>query len=176
MKTKKMLIAFVVGLASFLPQVGLAQGFKWEMSPKYIGEIHAGYKTTTKVAGFDTYSAMAELGTLQGVSLNQYLDLAIGVDALMLTHYYDGSGLRFGMDVYFDMRPSYPVNDQFKVFLDLGLGGFFGVHSEPELGSGFFCQFGPGFRYRKLNLSLGLQSFGTGDGTVGFFTKVGLYF
>lgn len=175
MKANKMLIAFVTGLLSLLPLTGSAQGFHWEMSPKYFGEIHAGYKTTTKVGGMDLYTGAAELGTLQGVSLNQYLDLGVGVDALMLTHYYSGSGLRFGMDVYFDMRPAYPVTDDFKVFLDLGLGGFFGIHSKPPFGSGFFCQFGPGCRYKSLNLSLGMQSFGTGSGATGFFAKLGLY-
>lgn len=171
-----MLIALVVWVCMALPLSGYAQNFKWEMSPKYVGELHAGYKTTTHVSGMNTYTGMAELGTLQGVSLNQYLDLAVGVDAFMMTHYYTDCGLRFGMTTYFDMRPAYPISDKFKVFLDLGLGGFFNIKSEPELGSGFFCQFGPGFRYKKFNLSCGLQSFGTGDGSVGFFAKVGLYF
>lgn len=177
MKANKMLFALVVGLLGFLPLSGFAQSFKWEMTPKYVGEIHAGYKTTTKVSGFDTYSGMVELGTLQGVSLNQYLDLAVGVDALMLTHYYKGHDLRFGMNVYFDMRPAYPITDKFKVFLDLGLGGFFNVHSEPyKLGNGFFCQFGPGFRFRKLNLSMGMQTFDSGKGATAFYAKLGLYF
>lgn len=172
-----MLLALVAGILGLLPLTGSAQSFQWEMSPKYVGEIHTGYKTTTKVSGFDTYSGMVALGTLQGVSLNRYLDLAVGVDALMLTHYYKNHDLRFGMNVYFDMRPAFPITDKFKVFLDLGLGGFFGVHSEPyELGSGFFCQFGPGFRYRKLNLSMGLQSIGSGQGATAFYAKLGLYF
>lgn len=170
-----MLFALVVGLCMTLPLSGNAQNFKWEMMPKYVGEIHAGYKTTTHVSGMNTYTGMAELGTLQGVSLNQYLDLSIGVDAFMMTHYYTDCGLRFGMTTYLDMRPAYPINDRFKVFLDLGLGGFFNLKSKPELGNGFYCQFGPGFRYKKFNLSCGLQSFGTGDGSVGFFSKVGFF-
>lgn len=169
-------MALLVGLFSILPFSGSAGNFKWEMSPTYVGEIHAGYKTTTHSYGADSYSAMAELGTLQGVSLNQYLDLAVGVDALMMTHYYPDCGLRFGMTTYFDMRPAYPINDKFKVFLDLGLGGYFSIKSDPSLGSGFYCQFGPGARYKNLNLSCGLQSFGTGEGAVGFFAKLGLYF
>lgn len=172
-----MLKALVVGVFGLLPLSGFAQSFKWEMSPKYVGEIHAGYKTTTHVLGMDAYLGSVELGTLQGVSLNQYLDLAVGADVLMLTHYYKDHDLRFGMTVYFDMRPAYPINDKFKVFLDLGLGGFFNVHSEPYgLGNCFFCQFGPGFRYRKLNLSLGLQSMGTGQGSTAFYAKLGIYF
>ena len=170
---RKVLVALVLSL---IPLSGFSQGFQWEMSPKYMGEIHAGYKTTTKVSGADNYSGMVELGTLQGVTLNKYLDLAVGVDAFMLTHYYSGCGLRFGMDVYFDMRPGYPLDDKTKVFLDLGLGGCFGVHSEPKMKSDFYCQFGPGIKYRKLNLSLGLQSFGTGSGAVGFYSRIGLYF
>lgn len=171
-----MLLALVVGIIGFLPTLGHAQGFKWEMTPKYVGEIHVGNKTTTKVSGYDMYTGMAELGTLQGVSLNQYLDLAIGVDAFMFTHYYSGCGLRFGGDVYFDVRPGYPITDSFKAFIDLGLGGYFNIHSKPKFDSDFYCQFGPGFRYKKFNLSLGLQSFGTGKGSTGFYTKIGLYF
>lgn len=176
MKTKSMLLALMVGILGFLPQLGFAQGFKWEMSPKYVGELHAGYKTTTKVSGINLYTGMAELGTLQGVSLNQYLDLAVGVDALMLTHYYTDCGLRFAMATYFDMRPAYPINDRTKVFLDLGLGGYFNIKSDPDFGSGFFCQFGPGVKYGKANLSCGLQKFGTEKGSLGFFGKLGLYF
>ena len=176
MRAKKLLAVLGLGIISSIPLTGSAQGFKWEMTPKYVGEIHAGYKTTTHVSGYNTYSGMAELGTLQGVSLNKYLELALGVDAFMMTHYYHGYQLRFGMDVYFNMRPTYPLAENLKVFLDLGLGGYFGVRSEPEMGSGFFCQFGPGVRYRNLSLSLGLQSFGTGSGSTAFFTKLGLYF
>lgn len=79
-------MALVVGLGMFLPLRGNALNFQWEMSPKYVGELHAGYKTTTKVYGMNTYTGMAQLGTLQGVSLNQYLDVALGVDA-----YTDGT-------------------------------------------------------------------------------------
>lgn len=176
MKASKLIGALAVGVVSLLPLSSHAHGFKWEMSPKYLGEIHAGYKTTTKVEGYDMYSAMAELGTLQGVSLNQYLDIALGIDALMLTHYYEGCGLRFAMNTYLDLRPKYSFTDSFKVFLDLGLGGYFKIKSKPDMKSGFFCQFGPGIGYKKFNLSLGLQSFGTGKGSVGFYSKVGLYF
>ncbi|MDE6367389.1 MAG: hypothetical protein K2L33_07370 [Muribaculaceae bacterium] len=176
MKATKCFIALAVSILVLLPLSGFAQGFKWEISPKYVGEIHAGYKTTVIVSGNDNYSGMAELGTMHGVSINQYLDLSLGVDAFMMTHYFSGHDLRFGMDVYFDMRPAYPVTDKFKVFLDLGLGGYFGVHSWPDMGHGFYCQFGPGLRYRKFNLSFGMQSFGTGQGSTGFYTKLGLYF
>lgn len=176
MKFKKLLQIAALAIAGLLPMAAEAQGFEWSMSPKYVGELHIGYKTTSKVSGMDTYSAWAELGTLQGVSFNQYLDVALGVDAIMLTHYYHGRGLRFGMKTYADFRPAYPITDSFKVFLDLGLGAVFNIYADPELGSAFYCQFGPGFRYRKLNFSLGLQSWGTGQGSCGFFTKVGLYF
>lgn len=176
MRAKKLLASLGLMILGAIPFKGAAEGFQWEMTPKYVGEIHAGYKTTTKIGSMDTYTGMAELGTLQGVSLNKYLDLALGVDAFMMTHYYPNCDLRFGMQVFFDMRPAYPITDRFKVFLDLGLGGFFGVHSEPEIGNGFFCQFGPGFRYRKLNLSLGLQDYGAAKGTTAFYAKLGLYF
>ena len=176
MKTKQSFVALLVGLFIILPFSSSAGSFKWEMSPKYVGEIHAGYKTTTHPHDMNTYSAMAQLGTLQGVSLNQYLDLAVGVDALMMTHYYSGCGLRFGMTTYFDIRPAYPFSSKFKVFLDLGLGGYFNIKSNPDFGSGFYCQFGPGFRFRKLNVSCGLQKFGSGEGTIGFYGKLGLYF
>lgn len=179
MNVKTLFPTLVASISLLLPLTSSAGGFQWEWKPKYTGEIHTGYKTTTSAKGIKMYTGMVELGTLQGVSLNQYLDLSVGVDAFMLTHYYKGNGMRFGGYAYFDMRPGYPVNNDFKVFLDLGLGGFFNIHSEPEygrIGDGFFCQFGPGIRYKKLNLSMGLQSFGTADGSVGFFSKIGIYF
>lgn len=176
MKANKMLLALVVTIIGLLPFSGHARGFEWEWTPKYVGEIHAGYKTTTHAMGMDLYSGMVELGTMHGVSLNKYLDIMVGVDAFMLTHYYKGRDLRFAMAAYLDLRPAYPITDKFKVFLDLGLGGAFNIKSDPKLGNGFFCQFGPGLRFRKFNLSLGLQSWGTGAGSTGFFTKVGLYF
>lgn len=176
MKFKKLLQVLIAGFVGIMPMTAAAQAFEWSMNPKYVGELHVGYKTTTHTSGYNTYSGWAELGTLQGVSLNQYLDILLGVDAIMMTHYYHGRGLRFGMKTYVDFRPAYPITDKFKVFLDLGLGGAFNIYSKPELGSGFYCQFGPGLRYRKFNVSLGLQSWGTGSGSCGFFTKVGLYF
>lgn len=176
MKASKLLYAVIVGIIGFLPLSSHAQVFEWEMSPKYIGEMHVGYKTTTHSMGYNSYSGMVELGTLQGVSLNKYLDVAIGVDALMMTHYYSNCGLRFLMNTYLDIRPSYPITDKFKVFIDLGLGGYYNIKSKPQINNGFYCQFGPGFRYRKFNLSLGLQSFGTEKGSVGFYSKIGLYF
>lgn len=176
MKANRMLLALVVAIVGLLPFPGFARGFDWEISPKYVGEMHVGYKTTTHASGMDLYTGMVELGTLQGVSLNKYLDIMAGVDAFMMTHYYKDQGLRFGMNVYVDVRPAYPITDKFKVFVDLGLGGGFNIKSKPKLGSGFYCQFGPGLRFRKFNLSLGLQSMGTGKGSTGFFTKVGIYF
>lgn len=176
MKASKALCAIAVGVIGLLPLSGRAESFKWEMTPKYIGEIHAGYKTTTEVDGVNYYSAMAELGTLQGVSLNKYLDVAIGVDALMFTHYYEGCGLRFAMNTYLDLRPSYPINHHFSTFIDLGLGACYEIKAKPKIKTNFFCQFGPGIRYKKFNLSLGLQSFGTDKGNVGFYSKIGLYF
>lgn len=166
----------MVGFLGFLPQYGSAKGFEWEMSPKYVGEVHAGYRTTTSIKGVDTYSGLVDLGTLQGVSFNEYLDISLGIDGKMFTHYYSGKGMRFGMATYADIRPGYPITDDFKVFLDLGLGYFFSVSATPSLGNCFYCQCGPGVQYKKFNVSLGIQNLGTGSGSTAFFTKLGFYF
>ncbi len=166
---KKILAALAI---AFLPVLANADG--WEWTPKYYGELHVGYGTSSHVAGRNTYIGRAMLGTLQGVELNKYAQVGVGVDGVMLTHYYRGKGLRFAVTAYTDLRGFYPVSDTFAPFLDLGLGA--SVDVKPSGGASFFCQFGPGFRYRKFNFSCGLQSVGTGKGANTFYVKTGLYF
>lgn len=162
-------------LVLLIPGLTKATDFEWTWNPKYMGEIHAGYKTTTFLYGKDWYTGSAMLGTLQGVSINKYLSVALGIDANMLTHYYKGQGLRFKMNTYVDMRAYYPVTNIFSVFLDLGLGATFDVKPSPNEAS-FFCEFGPGVKYKNWGLSFGLQNHGTGKGTSSFFVKAGYYF
>lgn len=165
----------MIAIAAVIPAYVSAQGFSIE--PTYMGEIHAGYVPTKNSNGTKGYSQTVTVGTLQGVSLNEYLDLGIGVDVNMFTHYYSGKGLRFWGAGYFDMRPSFPLSDNFKLYLDLGLGYYFKIKSEPWGKNAFYCQFGPGFRYRKFNLMVGLVQYGTGQGGMDNVTaKIGLYF
>ena len=151
-----------------------ANAIEFEFNPKYVGELHLGYTTTKKVNGYNTYTAYGSFGTLQGCSINQYLEVSLGVDAAMYTHYYRGQGLRFAMLTYADMRGFYPVTEKFSPFINLALGGGFMVR--PFGGGNFYCEFGPGIKYRKFNLSCGLANIGTGKGTSHFFVKTGLYF
>ena len=172
-KIKMMLIA----IAMLLPSLASADVPAWEWGPKYMGEMHLGYGTSRKQNGYKAYCGRVMLGTLQGVQISNYLSAAVGVDAVMFTHYYKGQDMRFNMDVYLDLRGYYPLSDGFAPFLDLGLGTFFNVHPWNDGKTAFFCQFGPGFRYRKFNFSCGLQQHDTGPtGLTTFYTKVGLYF
>ncbi len=74
------------------------------------------------------------------------------------------------LPIFADIKFMYPVNDKFTPFLNLGLGGTVGCYSSVnckyaedgvELSTrargGFYCDFGAGFRYKMLNVSLGLQ-------------------
>lgn len=160
-------------LAALLTAVS-ANAFEWTWEPKYVGEYHIGYGTTAHINDYDRYVGRAIFGTIQGVSLNDYLEVGVGVEGLMLTHYYKGDGLRWGMDAYANLRGGYPITDTFKVFLNLGLGSQ--ISLKPSGGHGFFCEFGPGFRYKKFNFSFGLQKIGKGEGTSTFFVKTGMYF
>ena len=149
-------------------------GFNWEWTPKYFGEIHIGYNTTTKVGGLNTYSASANIGTLQGVSINKYMQAGAGVDGVMFTHYYNGSGLRWALAAYSDFRFLYPVNDKFSPFINLALGAH--IMLKPGDGTSFYCEFGPGIKYKKFNLNCGLLHIGKGSGSNHFFVKTGFYF
>ena len=168
MKKAKML---VLSLLAFAPITSHA--FDWEWDTKYMGEVHAGYNTSCKVGGGKTYSAAVILGTLQGVQLNKYASAGIGVDAWMLTHYYSGQGMRFGMATFVDMRGYYPVKEKFSPFLDLALGADFNLKPSGG-GAAFYCEFGPGFRYKQLDFSCGLQH--TGKKYNHFYAKIGLFF
>lgn len=154
--------------------IGQAQQRKWEWTPKYAGDIHAGYGTTSKPNGANKYTGRALLGTLQGASLNDYLQVGIGVDAIMYTHYYKGQGLRFALTTYADFRGYYPVTEKFSPFIDLGLGAYVGL--KPSNGAEFYCQFGPGIKYKKWFLSMGLQHIGKGKGSSTFYAATGFNF
>lgn len=168
--------SLLLAIAVLIPVAASAiEPFEWKWEPAYTGEIHIGYGTTASVHGVNTYSGRTMLGTLQGVRINKYAEAAIGLDAVMLTHYYKGKGLRFAIDSYINMRFYCPVTRDFSPFINLALGGYGSVKPAAKEGS-FYCEFGPGVRYRKFNLSLGLNSIGTGSGSCSFFVKTGLYF
>lgn len=169
---KKFLGAFVL-LCLLMPSVASAKKFKWTMNPEYSGEVHIGYGSPSSNA--NAYMGRIEVGTVQGLKLNEYATIGLGVDVNMLTHYYKGQDLRWGMNTYFDMRGFYPLNKDFSCFLDLGLGAYFNIHPSTG-GAAFFCEFGPGVKYKQYALSLGLQNIDTGKGTSTFFIKAGYHF
>ena len=74
------------------------------------------------------------------------------------------------LPVFADIKFMYPLKNDFTPFLNLGLGGTIGCYSsvngkysedgfEEKIRArgGFYCDFGAGFRYKLLNLSVGLQ-------------------
>lgn len=160
-------------LVSFFSVTSAYSQYDWK--PIYMGEIHAGYGTTSKVDGRDTYFGRVMLGTTHGIAFGKYGDVGIGVDAVMLTHYYSNDGLRFAANPYFDIRPAWPFSDDFAVFLDCALGATIPVINLEDGKTEFTYQFGPGIRYKKLNISLGMQSIGSRKGSTTFFAKLGLY-
>ena len=91
MKKIKMLL---ITIAMLLPSLASADVPAWEWGPKYMGEMHIGYGTSRKQNGYKAYCGRAMLGTLQGVQLSNYLSAAVGVDAVMFTHYYKGQDMR----------------------------------------------------------------------------------
>lgn len=146
-----------------------------DFTPKYAGGMHIGYGTSSTVNDAKTYSARAMLGMMHGIMWGDYLQTSIGVDAHMLTHYYKGQGLRFAMTGYVDLRGFYPVTSDFSPFLDLALGA--GHSIKPSGGkTSFYCEFGPGIKYKKFSLSCGLQKFGKDKGGSHFYVKTGFYF
>jgi len=167
---KKICILFALIL---IPWMANAQLPKWKCNPKYNWEIHAGYNTSKKINGYKTYTAKAVLGTLQGVRLNEYLDAYVGVDAQMFTHYYKGQDLRWALAPYLNFRGYYPMKGDFSPFLNLSLGADVMLHPKGN-GAVFYCEFGPGFRYKKFNFNCGLVS--DGKKTSRIYAKIGFEF
>lgn len=75
------------------------------------------------------------------------------------------------LPIFADIKFMYPLNNDFTPYIDLGLGGtvactsainysysaVYDEESSQKLRGGFYCNFGVGFHYKKLNVSLGLQ-------------------
>lgn len=155
--------------------VGTSVSAQEDWRPKYMGEIHVGYGTTSKVSGIDTYMGRVMLGTVHGIAFDRYGDIGVGVDGVMLTHYYANQGLRFYMNPYLSVRPAYPLNKNLSVFMDCALGASIPLINMDGGSTEFTYHFGPGIRYKRMNFSLGAQGIGSGDGSITFFAKVGIY-
>lgn len=170
---RSLVAALLIFVTSF---VGTAQFKDLTWTPTYTYDIHAGYGTTTSTNGLKLYCGRAYLGTNQGITLNKYAELGVGADVIMFTHYYKGDGLRFSAYPYFYLRPKYPINDRFSVFLDCSLGAIIPVVNQDNVNTDFMCHFGPGVRYHDLSLSCGLSSDCAKGNTINtFFVKIGLY-
>ncbi len=168
---KKLLFTMALAALPFVAKAGVPA---WEMNPHYVGGMHVGYGTSSKYSGVKTYTGRVMLGTFHGVKFNDYLETALGVDGHMLTHYYKNQSLRWDMTAYAQIRGFYPVTSDFAPMLHMAYGA--AISLKPSNGSNFYCEFGPGFRYKKLNFSCGLQHYGSGKGTNHFFVKTGFYF
>lgn len=154
------------------------------IAPRYKGEVSLCYGTSSKEQGRDSYLQRVGLGTVQGVALNDFIELGLGVDIDFYTHYYKDkepykseglSGFRMAMKEFVDARGRYPFSDSFAVILDLGLGlshGILHMGTQPM----FFCQFGPGIEWRHLTFYTGLQSFGSSPGVNTWFARVAVNF
>ncbi|MBP3353143.1 MAG: hypothetical protein J6L02_00610 [Bacteroidales bacterium] len=147
---------------------------KWEWKTEYYGEYRIGYGTNHKIDGVNPYVGRAIIGTVQGVRLNEYIQFGVGLDGIVMTHYYKGKGPRWGADGYFDIRGFYPVSEKFKVFMDLGLGTNIDCSDLDKIKSDFFCQFGPGLQCKRFTLTTGLQHLGKKLNT--FYSTIGLTF
>lgn len=141
---------------------------------KYMGEIHTGYGTTSKVKGFDTYMGRVMLGTIHGIAFDRYGDVGLGVDGVMLTHYYKNQGLRFMVNPYFSVRPSYPLSKNFSVMLDCALGASIPIVNMEGGKTEFTYETGAGFKYKRMNIVVGMQCIGSGEGSTTFFAKLGI--
>lgn len=132
-----------------------------------------------------------------GLGLQYYcgklMDFQAYADAAAVVNEKDKSPERWNavmLPIFANIKFMYPVNDNFAPFLNLGLGGTVGCYSsvnyeytekyagnEVELSTrargGFYCDFGAGFRYKMLSVSLGLQHQGFALATKGSATEYG---
>ena len=173
----KKLIVFTLGLLTFItPMPALSQS---NIEIRYSGDIHSSYGFTTSVStelgDIKTYQGRVTLGTVQGVSIGKYGDVGIGFDALMYTHYYTDDGLRFTALPYLSLRPAYPLDDNISVMADLAVGHYIPcINHKDGVEGGTFTQFGAGFRFHRIIITGGVQTFGSGKGSTTFYAKLGI--
>lgn len=173
-KTKAILVSVLIAVTTCVAFAGNPVPHNLlEVHPKYFCEVNLGYGTTSHANGVDTYSGRVIVGTLQGVNLNQFFDTGVGLDIMPFTHYYSGQGVRCGMTLYGDVRVMYPIKHSLVPYIDFGVGGFIGLSN---LSSGFYCQFGPGIKYKVWGFCCGLNAIGTGSGCASFFMKLSYKF
>ena len=170
LKTKTFII-FLFGLLFFSATDICAQN-AW--SPKYTGDIHVGYGTTSKVYGMNTYLGRVMLGTTQGVAFGRYGHIGLGVDGVMLTHYYRGQGMRCLVNPYFSVRPTFPLSRKFSLFIESIIGASIPVANLDGGTNEFTYQFGPGMKINRLTFSFGVQGMGSGQGSTTFYAKLGI--
>lgn len=168
-----------LSLLFLIPSLSHAERPAWEWKPRYYNEWRLGYGTTHKENGADYYIGRAIIGTIHGAKFNEYLQVGVGIDGVMFTHYYKDKSMRWALNGYVDMRGFYPVNNKFKVFLDLGLGTIATLNASSSVpygknSTGFLCQFGPGLQYKKFTLTTGLQHCGEKSNT--FYSTLGFTF
>lgn len=166
-------------LLFLVPSLSHAERPVWEWKPRYYNEWRLGYGTTHKENGVDYYIGRAIIGTIHGAKFNEYLQVGVSIDGVMFTHYYKNKSMRWALNGYVDMRGFYPVNNKFKVFLDLGLGVIATLNASSSVpygknSTGFLCQFGPGLQYKKFTLTTGLQHCGEKANT--FYSTLGFTF
>ncbi len=83
--------------------------------------------------------------------------------------------MRWAVTPYGVLRGFLPTSDVFAPFIHLALGAE--VMVAPSAGDHqFYCEFGPGIRYKKFNFFCGLHHAGKGKGSNHFFAKLGWYF
>lgn len=152
-----------------------AESPKWDWKPKYMGEIHTGYGTTTSVKGHDTYMGRVMLGMTHGVAFGKFGDVGVGIDGVMYTHYYKGESMTFAANPYVSVRPAYPITKSFSVFLDCSLGASILCNNNENTTNEFLFQFGPGIKFKRLSVCCGMQNIGSGEGSTSFFAKLGIY-
>lgn len=174
LKVVKALVLCAMCLISVIGAQAKITFYDWK--PKYMGEIHGGYGMTSKVHGIDLYMQRGMIGTMQGISMGRYGDIAIAVDGVIFTHYPEADGIRFSVNPYFAIRPAWPLNEKASVFIDLGFGKMFNVVHDCNVEDFNTIQYGIGARYKRGNISVGMQKFGSGEGSNTLYVKIGLYF
>ena len=139
----------------------------------YQGDVNIGYAIGWKLNIDDEETFKSDVSrplfeTTHGISITKYAFVGAGVGV----QYYYGSIMKnfpdekwktVAIPIFANIKGMYPINESVKPFISLSLGGTAIARSNLDidgyfkLRGGFYCDFGAGIYYKRLNIGLGLQ-------------------
>lgn len=167
-KLRLILVALFVGITAMSASAQFANSGSRSNSRNNSSDVSVKYQGDFNVGVFAGDATMLTVGTTQGAMFSKYFFAGVSVNAEVNTSDFG----YWNIAPMASLRGYYPVNDNFRVFLNPELGVTIGVAGEYNSGSAFEYRLTTGFEYKKLQLGIGCG----GAGTTMFLAKIGVVF